>query len=313
MKDALIALAAFALQTLSVFAFNSRLFGLLKPGSGFYTNVEMAMSYTSLVTPARWAFAIWGIIYTWESVALTYLFLASDVPGWNLRLWLLANAFQAIWAPLFSTERLAASTVALAGIAVSLVSLGASLRCASGLAYGLIAAPIWLHAGWACAASIVNLNLTFAAFGTPAATQLAVAFASAAISGGLGVGIVSQVVSAESTALAFAPLPLAGALCWALAAVRAEQVVSAESTALAFAPLPLAGALCWALAAVRAELRTPDLIKDDKAYAAIGEVGRDALEMVLGASAAGLAIASLVLVALRMLQAQGLLKSLMNN
>uniref|UniRef100_A0A7S2NTE6 Uncharacterized protein n=1 Tax=Haptolina brevifila TaxID=156173 RepID=A0A7S2NTE6_9EUKA len=223
MKDALIALAAFALQTLSVFAFNSRLFGLLKPGSGFYTNVEMAMSYTSLVTPARWAFAIWGIIYTWESVALTYLFLASDVPGWNLRLWLLANAFQAIWAPLFSTERLAASTVALAGIAVSLVSLGASLRCASGLAYGLIAAPIWLHAGWACAASIVNLNLTFAAFGTPAATQLAVAFASAAISGGLGVGIVSQVVSAESTALAFAPLPLAGALCWALAAVRAER------------------------------------------------------------------------------------------
>ena len=54
----------FAIQTMMVFASNSRLFGLLPEGSGWRTNVEMSILYTSLVTPANWAFAIWGIIYT---------------------------------------------------------------------------------------------------------------------------------------------------------------------------------------------------------------------------------------------------------
>lgn len=54
----------FALQTMMVFACNSRLFGMLSEGSGWRTNVEMSILYTSLVTPANWAFAIWGIIYT---------------------------------------------------------------------------------------------------------------------------------------------------------------------------------------------------------------------------------------------------------
>ena len=53
-------------------------------------------------------------------------------------------------------------------------------------------------------------------------------------------------------------------------------------------PLPLVLALCWALMAVRAELRAPDLIKNDEAYAAIGEVGRDALELFLAGCASAL-------------------------
>ena len=108
---------AFGLQTLLVFAGNSRFFGLLKEGSGWRTNVEMSVPlrvdtyatpcrsravrtggtgqlalggarlyvrrtrtrlrrtlapqvlYTSFVTPANWAFAIWGLIYTWELVS----------------------------------------------------------------------------------------------------------------------------------------------------------------------------------------------------------------------------------------------------
>ena len=47
----------FAIQTMMVFASNSRLFGLLPEGSGWRTNVEMSILYTSLVTPANWAFA----------------------------------------------------------------------------------------------------------------------------------------------------------------------------------------------------------------------------------------------------------------
>ena len=152
-NSSLVAIAAFAIQTTMVFAGNSRLFGLLKPGSGWYTNVEMAERYASLVTPARYAFAIWGIIYTWEMVAMAYLVSAKEVAtaqGWNLSLWVAANGFQALWAPLFATEKLGASGVALSGIAISLILLGNSMRAAAGLSYWLVAAPVWLHAGRHC-------------------------------------------------------------------------------------------------------------------------------------------------------------------
>ena len=65
--------ASFGIQTLLVFAGNSRFFGFLKEGSGWRTNVEMSVLYTSLVTPANWAFAIWGIIYSLELVTDCHL------------------------------------------------------------------------------------------------------------------------------------------------------------------------------------------------------------------------------------------------
>lgn len=244
------AACAFIFQTFVVFAGNSRLFGLIPPGHGWYTNVEMAERYASLVTPAKFAFAIWGIIYTWETVALFYLAFGPAESGWSLRLWLAANGFQALWAPLFATERLGASGVALAGIAVSLVALGISLRASSGAAYGLLVAPIWVHAGWTTAAAIVNLNL-FTAYRLhlDAATQLALAFGSAAAAAVIGLAVAF-----------FATDPAVGATSWA--------------------PLPLVVALCWALNAIRAELARPDLIKHATAYAQIGPIGQAALQRV---------------------------------
>lgn len=263
--EALIAVGAFALQTLSVFAFNSLVFGLVKPGEGMYTNLEMATRHTSLVTPARWAFAIWGAIYVWECVAMAFIFFTPNkVPGWRLGLWAMANAFQGLWAPIFATEHLTASALALSGIAISLVLLGTSMRDATGWAYWLCAAPIWLHAGWVCAASLVNINLSFASNGGSASAQLALASLSSSFAFMLGLSIV-----------------------W---------FGSAETS---YAPLPLAASLCWALSAIRAELIAPDLIARDRAYEAIGEVGRESLEMSLRALVIGLAIGSAAIVLLR--------------
>ena len=64
---------SFGIQTFLVFAGNSRFFGRLKEGSGWRTNVEMSVLYTSFVTPANYAFGIWGIIYTFELVAVCVL------------------------------------------------------------------------------------------------------------------------------------------------------------------------------------------------------------------------------------------------
>jgi len=247
-SEVALSIGAFIFQTLVVYAGNSRLFGLLKPGSGWFTNVELSERYASLVTPARWAFAIWGLIYIWETIAMVYLAFNPTVAPWDptLKLWLAANACQALWAPLFATERLALSAVALSGIAVSLVGLGLSLPAATTLDYFLFAAPMWLHAGWTVAASIVNVNLVIGPVsGASAAVQLAAATLSAFVAVLVGLSVV-----------ALTPAPLT--------------------------PLPLAAALTWALAAIRAELVSPDLIKTSEAYAQIGEIARRALELAIG-------------------------------
>jgi len=258
MNPTVAATLAFVAQTFIVFAGNSRIFGLVPPGHGWYTNVEMAERYASLVTPARFAFAIWGVIYTWEAVALVFLALGSAVPGWNLRLWIAGNMFQALWAPLFATERIFVSALALSGIAVSLIALGMSMRAATGTGFWLLAAPIWLHAGWTTAASIVNINLVVAARNAAPEAQLALAFSSAAFAVVVG-------------------------LC-------VYFFTTAAADASPIAPLPLVASICWALWAIRSEVISPDLIKHLKAYAEIGQVGRAALEYVDGGAALVLAV-----------------------
>jgi len=266
--------AAFALQTLLVFAGNSRLFGLLQPGSGWYTNSEMSTRYSSLVQPAKWAFAIWGIIYTWEIATMLYLVLASPptLVFWRgtapTVLWVAANAFQGMWALLFATERISLATISLAGIAISLVSLGFTLRSSSGLEYGLVAAPLWLHAGWASAAAIVNVNMWLGLFASTA-TQLAAANASAFIACAIGLGVIySTAVDTSSSS------PLVAA--------------------------PLVAALCWALLAIRGELREPFLIANNLAYKEIGEVARTALQLVVVGCAAALGLGSVVIMSARL-------------
>ena len=247
MRDSLVAALALVLQTIIVFGGNSRWFGLIKPGHGWYTNIEMAERYASLLTPAGYAFAIWGVIYTWEFVAMAYLALGPKTFGWSLKLWLAANFFQSLWAPLFATERIALSALALSGIAISLILLAWSMRGASGSEYWLLVAPVWLHAGWTTAASLVNVNLVVSASTTSPSTQLACAFAS---------GFLALFVGMAVSFFATAP-----------------------PSALPYSPWPLAAALCWAVAAVRSELLHPRFVKNLKAYAEIGQYGREALEL----------------------------------
>jgi len=225
--------------------------------------------YASLVTPAKYAFAIWGVIYTWEAVAIGYLLFTPwkvYSSGWHANLWIMANMFQSLWAVLFATERLFLSAFALLGIAASLVALGVCLRGATGPDYWLLAAPIWVHAGWTTAAAIVNVNLVLAAADWTAAAQLAAAFTSSFLA--LVVGLVVTFAVSLS--------------------------VDAPS---AYASLPLVAALCWALKAIASELSAPDLIKEATAYAQIGEVGRLALQYAVSGCAVVLAVGSVAIAA----------------
>jgi len=236
------------------------------------------MRYSSLVQPAKWAFAIWGVIYLWEIASLVYLVLSPPtLVFWSdMRptvLWVAANAFQGTWALLFATERIPLATISLGCIAISLVSLGFALRSSSGFEYGLVTAPIWLHAGWASAAAIVNINMCLGLFASTA-TQLAAANASAFAACAIGLGVV------YSTAFdASSPSPLVAA--------------------------PLVAALCWALLAIRGELRQPVLIVNSDNYKEIGEVARTALQLMVGGCAAALGVGSVGIISAALAGAPG--------
>jgi len=213
--------ASFGIQTLLVFAGNYRFFGFLKEGSGWRTNVEMSVLYTSLVTPANWAFAIWGIIYSLELaavcvLALSELGLISNPVGGSPRnvlwCWVLMNASQAAWSILFARGRLLASSFALGGIAASLIALGFEATAGSSwLGYLAVCCPVWLHAGWTTAAALVNVNLTLVGRSASAPVQLAAAFATCHGSGSL---------------------PYSAAVAWALAAIHHKLAnPEAKSTA----------------------------------------------------------------------------------
>ena len=130
------------------------------------TNEELSEKYQSLVTPAGYAFAIWGAIFTWEGIfAVAQMFpslstspVVDTVTPW----WIFACCFQVAWTLFFAQDLIPGSLVCMLGILLSLVT--AILRTdflpeISLKEYFLLRAPFSLHCGWIIAASVLNINV----------------------------------------------------------------------------------------------------------------------------------------------------------
>ncbi|MBD2754750.1 TspO/MBR family protein [Spirosoma validum] len=91
---------------------------------GGQTNGEVSNKYHTLVTPAGYAFSIWGLIFLGLLGFAIYQALPSQRTNLRFRSvgwWVVVNAFcNAIWSPLFNTERIG---LALLVILVMLFSL----------------------------------------------------------------------------------------------------------------------------------------------------------------------------------------------
>jgi len=153
-------------------------------GNGMSTD-EMAPIYQTLLTPAGVAFAIWGIIYTWEFVFV----LAQALPANRdkqlvavITPWFLACAvFTNVWTVAFSLESFAISHIGMVGIWVSLVGIILQTDTLKGIStaeYWLIRAPFSLHGGWVTVAQFLNLNVWADSLLAPAPQLVANAIAS---------------------------------------------------------------------------------------------------------------------------------------
>lgn len=136
-----------------------------------------AISDTNLspVTPAGYAFSIWGLIYAASLVLAVYQLR----PGQPARAvhrrtgWSLAGAFaaSAVWVPVFGTRVIWASQVVIIALVVCLVlatvrftRLGPAETVAEQFAFRL---PVTLYLGWATLACFAGFGTTFRSLGMP--------------------------------------------------------------------------------------------------------------------------------------------------
>jgi len=183
------------------------------------TNAALSNKYQTLVTPAGWAFAIWGPIFIWEGIAVIAQLLPSyrdsgvvnSIGYW----WMGACIAQVVWTPVFAQEIIWLSLVCMLSILVCLVGVAYQVYHTDSTIgeYWLLAAPFALHLGWIVAASIVNCNVVVVAYYTAPVTRLATAVVSLAVASAAGV---------FACTLTKPNCFVSGVLSWALGAIAFE-------------------------------------------------------------------------------------------
>jgi len=184
------------------------------------TNSNLSKKYQTLVTPAGWAFSIWGPIFIWEGVfAVTQMlsrFRGSEVVQVASPWWWGVCLCQCVWTFAFAQEVIPLSLLMMLGILSCLVGLvvrtdGLQLTWAE---YLCLRAPFCLHLGWIICASAVNTNVQFDAGKASPEVLLAVAVLSLVAIVAANVALVTTAVNPD----AFTSLVAA----WAFAAVASE-------------------------------------------------------------------------------------------
>lgn len=158
-------------------------------GLGQRSNGLVSQKYPTLLTPSKWAFALWGPIFACEGIA-------SLAPGWVAALpaaagtmravapyWQNTCLVQTVWTIVFSYGQSQPAAVAL-GVPL-LVGVAYLTRTISTMT-ALAPLPLFvrlgfgIHAAWATVAAVLNVNAAVRALGAPPAARLAIALSSVA-------------------------------------------------------------------------------------------------------------------------------------
>ena len=214
---------AFGAQSIVTFGVGTgSAFGWIGRALGTKTNVEISEKYNTLVTPAGYAFAIWGPIYAMEAASMLWQF-GSDAPrirGYAVRPWLLACGYQSIWTLCFGKDRITLSTATILLLAERLAAVYDATRpqVGSSDSYALGHFPFALHYSWVACASIVNVNLMAVSLGSSPRLQLALAMASEVAA--FAFGAYTSYANGD-------PVP-AAVSAWALLAIGAKPRTAAQ-------------------------------------------------------------------------------------
>lgn len=205
---------------------------------GGKTNKEISDKYHTLITPAGYAFAIWGIIFLGLLAFGIYQGLASQRANPRFRAigwWVVLNALgNAIWSPLFNNEKIGIALIVILSMLLSLVVIEQRLlerrpvpiidadpdttlpeSPASSTETWVARIPFSIYFGWLTVATILNVTVYLKATGFGLLDLSEPTWAMAILIVGLVVGaIVFNRFRSVAYILVFA---------WAYAAIAVEQ------------------------------------------------------------------------------------------
>lgn len=205
---------------------------------GLPTNAELSEKYQTVVTPAGWAFAIWGVIFLAQGLwVATQFFRLSDQFQEPIAAvqcnYLFVVLAQVAWTLTFSNELIVVSAAMMAlilwNLSVIVISL-AKIDAKNAQSFFLLHFPFQIHFGWILAATVVNVNVVLVAQGYSSTVQFYSAVAGLAVLVGTALMLLLFMGSSQ-----FVP-PMV--VAWALWGVYAElsrspkeSIVQAFSTA----------------------------------------------------------------------------------
>lgn len=130
---------------------------------------EVSSQYDTLITPAGYAFSIWGLIYLLLICFLVYQWFSFFKKAYDKSLdptsvWFaISNVLNGFWIYVWTEEFLMLSVIVIFGLLVSLLFLGRRLKLGStsNAPYFFTQLPIALYLGWIIVASVVNTSVWF--------------------------------------------------------------------------------------------------------------------------------------------------------
>lgn len=139
---------------------------------GLSPQKEISSLYHTPITPAGFAFSIWGVIYVLLFAAILYMIKISSEKGPQsfalekliVPLWALF-AFNVVWNIVFGLGWIGISFVIILGYWLSLVDIGVRLVKERGHLNPILPIAFGLHTGWISIAGIVNLYAFFVKIG----------------------------------------------------------------------------------------------------------------------------------------------------
>jgi hypothetical protein len=141
---------------------------IFPPGGANIGELSNTLFADVRVTPANYAFGIWGVIYSGLVALGIYQFQSTE--RYNHRLqrcgyWLtIACACQCVWIYLFLARQFPLSVVAMLGILLSLIAmydrLGIGRERVSVMEQWFVRIPISIYLSWIAVATIVNVAST---------------------------------------------------------------------------------------------------------------------------------------------------------
>lgn len=186
----------------------------------------------SPVTPAGYAFAIWGLIYLASLAYAVYQLLPAQRTRTVHRRtgWWLVGAFTAstIWVPIFGTRTIWLSQVVILGLVACLAvatwrftHLDPADSTAERLLFRL---PVTFYLGWATLATAAGFGVTFRSLGMPAGGAFVTGVSLALV-------LLATVASVAIVTRFSAVVGFAFTACWALVAVAVATYVGSVRVA----------------------------------------------------------------------------------